>query len=384
MLQTSNIFTGGLSDFWESHAGHYVGYTLLKLIVWGTLLVCSNFVFSLNSISKEAAWVKKLLPLVMLLLAALTGRQRVAIDLEEWDTAKMKSHLVTDYSDQTKDFLQMRHEMYDDVIQLSNLGDIPRNDNSPIVYNVADYKKYCHETMDLSSFSKSQVTKIMNKKGPNILGCGMLYTSTGIEKNTSINDQCLYFESESDQGISSFRTSTKAQAVSNFLSNFTEPRMSAPYHATLVNSLALQCSGTKVWFFVKPECLKSVQYAGATLAYSIDNTCVIKVVTTRPGYALTFGPYQHHAVVTHSGPSYLMTARLSDAQHLAFATIRFGPKFVKHAWNARQQHTRQVRTARGVETARDVARDTALDLLCNNVLSVEMSDIAAKFNINIA
>jgi hypothetical protein len=112
-------------------------------------------------------------------------------------------------------------------------------------------------------------------------------------------------------------TASQTEIEHVFLSNFSEPMVSAQYHAApLVSSLAIQYVGSKSWLFVPSEDFLSSDgmSAGMTPGFLVprkapDRQIAVYPYTSQPGDLLFFRESWGHAVYTHEGPNFMMNYR---------------------------------------------------------------------------
>jgi hypothetical protein len=184
-------------------------------------------------------------------------------------------------------------------------------------------------------------------RGSNVIGCvKSTYQSPDEAMNSSMDlDRLgLHFDGEYHKDEKSATASHQkkgVRTVSTFFSNFSNFRNTAPLHATMVASKVVQCTGTKTWMFFEPDCCNDWGhhvYNGATLAKGFGPDTKFKVVTTRRGDVMTFGPFQHHVVWTWPGPSFMQTHRLFSPKVILKGLKQFGFSYLQALRDARRNN----------------------------------------------
>lgn len=150
--------------------------------------------------------------------------------------------------------------------------------------------------------------------GGNVIGGGNLFRFTETIKGRGLNPlEALSFNTDvvSAQNILDKLNQTNL-FVSSFVSDFPHKVATAPWHAAVAPSIGIQCHGTKIWNFVRPQGIAKYGgrgFNGATMLRGFDEDEEQYVVKTFPGSIISFPPYWAHHVATWPGFSYLYTIR---------------------------------------------------------------------------
>lgn len=107
----------------------------------------------------------------------------------------------------------------------------------------------------------------------------------------------------------------------NFISNFDQDAVSTPFHAAAAaTSYAVQLTGSKLWLFSEPcdfEDYNVIHMPAAIPVNSSEKDFLqsgkpVLLVVQEPGDMLVFPPHWAHAVITKSGPTFMLNFRKLD------------------------------------------------------------------------